>query len=203
MCWKILRKQLKEKHLESFIQERKERQYKRCITEQNFKIKLQFHCGTGIVSGYFAIDATVWGTMFIWDWITRTKINRSWKVCELNLSYNSRNQVNFWATPKNLRAWHFQWAIESAASKSSDQRLRYIGNTQKLRRFTIETEKEEFQNRRAQRGWLVGHICTRILQICFCCQTFFQCYWTKCNRLFSMEQLLKATKVLADILYLQ
>ena len=67
MCWKILRKQLKEKHLESFIQERKERQYKRCITEQNFKIKLQFHCGTGIVSGYFAIDATVWGTMFIWD----------------------------------------------------------------------------------------------------------------------------------------
>ena len=75
MCWKILRKQLKEKHFESFIQERKERQYKRCITEQNFKIKLQFHCGTGIVSGYFAIDATVWGTMFIWDWITRTKIN--------------------------------------------------------------------------------------------------------------------------------
>ena len=66
MCWKILRKQLKEKHFESFIQERKERQYKRCITEQNFKIKLQFHCGTGIVSGYFAVDATVWGTVFIW-----------------------------------------------------------------------------------------------------------------------------------------
>ena len=140
MCWKILRKQLKEKHFESFIQERKERQYKRCITEQNFKIKLQFHCGTGIVSGYFAIDATVWGTMFIWDWITRTKINCSWKVCELNRSYNSRNQVNFWATPKNLRAWHFQWAIESAVWKLSDQRLRYIGNTQKPRRFPIETQ---------------------------------------------------------------
>ena len=57
--------------------------------------------------------------------------------------------------------------------------------------------KKEFQNRRAQSGWLVGHICTRILQICFCCQTFFQCYWTKCNRLFFMEQLRKATKVLA------
>ena len=28
----------------------------RCITEQNFKIKLQFECGTGIMSRYFAIE---------------------------------------------------------------------------------------------------------------------------------------------------
>ena len=28
----------------------------RCITEQNFKMKLQFECGTGIMSRYFAIE---------------------------------------------------------------------------------------------------------------------------------------------------
>ena len=81
MCWKILRKQLKEKHLESFIQERKERQYKRCITEQNFKIKLQFHCGTGIVSGYFAVDATVEGT-----WLTYIYVH-------LRLNNMSKNKL--------------------------------------------------------------------------------------------------------------
>ena len=133
--------------------------------------------------------------MFIWDWKTRTKINCSWKVYELNLSCKSRNQVNFWGTPKTcghdtsnelLSRRCGSWAIRDWGTLEIHRNL--VGFPLRL--------KEEFQNRRAQRGWLVGHICTRILQICFCCQTFFQCYWTKCNRLFSMEQLLKATKVL-------